>query len=104
LIFIEALKTKESQLLIDKFLKFESPSTANEVTDMAKSISDIICQAAEKSLREKTKMVKKNVKRNWGRHFDKDCSRALHEVKKLGRKVAKNPTNSELRKLFYRQK
>lgn len=97
--FSQALMSTETQELVTHFVKYEFPKTQDGVNQAVELLENVLKSAASQSL--KRKIVKRRYSRKTNittkKWFDKECRFKRHELRKVGNKKHRDPTNINIR-------
>ena len=101
-IFINQLKSNETQRKLDRFLENDYSNTKENMNQCVNDFQDIIFEACKKSIKIKKikhRRLSNNVaNKKW---FDKECRIKRHHLRKLANQKHKDPNNVEIRHAYH---
>ena len=96
--------SQQTQELIGDFMNCDFPNSETGVDEAVQSLENILCNAASQSLKrgkiKRRNKITNTVTKKW---FDKECRLKRHAVRKLANAKRRDPTNIDIRKLFYQR-
>lgn len=102
-LFIEALGKADIDVNYSMTEQLPSPEVINDATT---HLTNIIITAASQTLRRRPNRSTQGTKykKKYPRYFDPDCFKKLKDIKKMSKKLSKDPQNYALRQTYYYNK